>query len=108
MVLLRGGKRRYGGDGGRAIQDLWDVGGSLRDFVNGPLGMRDAAVVVEEHVHVLVQKIGVLLVRILTPGMPRVVKGGGAHPALWRAELLQQPRRDEVPGAHSPVLAEIQ
>ena len=103
MVLLRGGKRRYGGDGGRAIQDLWDVGGGLRDFVDGPLGMRDAAVVVEEHVHVHVHKIGVPLFRILTPGMPRVVKGGGAHPALWRAELLQQPRRDEVPGAHSPV-----
>ena len=59
MVLLRGGKRRYGGDGGRAIQDLWDVGGSLRDFVNCALGMHDAAVAVEKRFGMRAQKIRV-------------------------------------------------
>ena len=37
----------YGG-GGRALEDLWDACDGLRNLVNC-LGMRDAAVVVEEH-----------------------------------------------------------
>ena len=84
-----------------ALEDLWDARGGLRNLVNCRLGMRDAAVVVEEHVHVLVRQIDIISARILAPGVQRLVEGGGAHPALWRAELLEQPRRNEVPGAHT-------
>ena len=89
-----------------ALEDLWDARGGLRNFVNCRLGMRDAAVVVEERVDVDVTKIGVVFARILAPGVQRLVEGGGAHPALWRAELLEQLRRNEVPGAHTPVCPE--
>ena len=51
------GIRDSGTGGVRAIEDLWDARGGLRNLGNCRLGMCDAAVVVEEHVHVLVQKI---------------------------------------------------
>ena len=69
--------------------------------------MRDAAVVVEEHWHVQVHQIGIKYVRNLAPTPQRLVEIGGTHPALWRAELLEQPRRNEDPCAHTPVLAEL-
>ena len=73
------------GGGVRALAYLWDVRGGLRGFVNCRLGMRDAAVVVEERVDVLVHEIGIVSARILAPGVQRLVEGGGAPPALWRA-----------------------
>ena len=92
---------------GRTLADLWDARGGLRNLVNCRLGMCDAAVVVEERVDVTVHKIGVISARILAPGVQWLLEGGGAHPAVWRAELLEQPRRDEVPGAHTPVAADM-
>ena len=91
----------------RALEDLWDARGGFRNWVKCRLGVRAATVVVEEHVHVPVHNVGVISSRILVPGVQRLVESGGAQPALWRAELLEQPRRHEVPCAHTPVYGEI-